>query len=382
MKALIRFAALSFVVGFYVGCSPMKFAVDSSKCADYSDSCVVTDGKYSFNYSQVAGGGKVDILIVDDNSASMSFEQARLAARFQNFIDDLETRHVDYRIGITTTDVSGGPFPQGGSLIPFASGVPYLTSTTGSSASYRKSLFNATLQRPETLSCESFIANWIASGRTTSTAGYSSAYTSNCPSGDERGVYSANLTVMNNPQSFIRSDANLAIIFLGDEDERSGLYSSMSQYALENYDQPATLVNNIKNQYGSDKYNNTTVHAIVVRDQTCLAVQNSQILGGVAATQGLVSGSIGTVYMALPNAGWGQTADICSTDYSSQLGQIRVAITNKIQNVILACSNPGSLAVTVNGSSVGYNLSGKTLTFTQTPASGATVNVSYTCDSI
>lgn len=376
MFALTRLAALSFIIGFYVGCSPVKFNLDDSKCKE--NGCVVVDGKFSFNYAATAGYGKVDILIVNDNSASMSFEQARLAPRFANFIGDLDSRNIDYRIGMTTTDVSGSGALQGGNLISFG-GNPYLTRAV----SNRLSLFNQEIQRAETLSCEKFIANWVRDNGgnvgSINQSAYAAAYAQNCPSGDERGVYAANLVVKNNPGSFIRSDAHLAIIVVADEDERSGLYNSSSNFRLEDYDQPATLVNNVKATYGDDKYNSLSVHAVVVKDQTCLTQQNSQTLDNYAPTKGLVTGSIGNVYLSFINTGWGKVADICSTDYTSQLGQIRSKITDKIKDILLSCSNPLDLVVTVNGSNVPYTMSGKTLKLNSALASGTTVNLSYKC---
>ncbi len=93
-------------------------------------------------------------------------------------------------------------------------------------------MFNQTIQRPETLACEKFIANWIRShgGNTSSinSTEYSQGYAQKLSFGDERGIYAANMVVKNNPSSFIRSDAHLAVIFLSDEDERSGLYNDAS----------------------------------------------------------------------------------------------------------------------------------------------------------
>jgi len=376
MNALTRLAALSFLVGFYVGCSPVKFALDDSKCKD--NGCIVENGKYSFNYSATAGRGKVDILIVNDNSASMSFEQARLAPRFNNFISDLDSQNIDYRIAMTTTDVARA---DAGSLIQFKAGTPYITANN----SDRFSLFNSTIQRPETLACEKFIANWIRNngGNTGSinTTEYAAAYAQNCPSGDERGIFAANLVVNNNPFNFIRSDAHLAIIFLSDEDERSGLYS-MGGYSLDQMDQPAYLVNNVKSKLGEDKFNSLSVHAIVVKDQNCLNQQNSQALDGYGPTTGLVTGSIGNVYLTFPNAGWGKAADICSNDYTTQLGQIRSKITERIKDIMLNCSNPSDLVVTVSGNPVSYTLDGKTLKFNQYLAPGTSVNLSYKCSSL
>ncbi|KHD87196.1 MAG: hypothetical protein OM95_15545 [Bdellovibrio sp. ArHS] len=369
-------AALSFMVGLYVGCSPVKFSLDDSKCKD--SGCVVVDGKYSFNYSATAGYGKVDILIVNDNSASMSFEQARLAPRFQNFISDLDSKKIDYRIAMTTTDVSGS---GAGALIPFKSGVNYITNQM----SDRYTLFYSTIQRPETLACEKFIANWIRNngGNTDSinSSAYSSAYAQNCPSGDERGVYAANLVVNNNPSSFIRSDAHLAVIFLADEDERSGLYGNQGYY-LDQMDQPAYLISNVKSRLGDDKYNSLSVHAIVVKDPSCLAQQNSQALDNYSVTTGLVTGSIGSVYLAFTNQGWGNAADICSSDYTTQLGQIRTKITERIKDIILNCSNPTDLVVTVSGTPVSHYMDGKTLKFNQYLTPGTSVSLSYKCESL
>ncbi|MCB0370011.1 MAG: hypothetical protein KDD45_11450, partial [Bdellovibrionales bacterium] len=47
---------------------------------------------------------KVDILIVIDNSGSMSYEQSEMAKRFSGFVESLNG--LDWQLGITTTDVT------------------------------------------------------------------------------------------------------------------------------------------------------------------------------------------------------------------------------------------------------------------------------------
>lgn len=380
MRTLVKYIALSLFIWLYLGCSPVKFSLDDSKCKDNGCVVVETDGgsKYSFNQSVTAGYGKVDILIVNDNSASMSFEQARLAPRFKNFIADLDAKKIDYRIAMTTTDVSGS---KGGSLLSFKEGISYLTP----SQTDRLSLFEATIQRQETLKCEKFIADWIRSNggnrSSINSAGYASAYSQNCPSGDERGVYAANLVIDSNPSNFIRSDAHLSIIFLSDEDERSGLYQDQG-FALNDLDQPATLVSKVKEKLGAEKFNSLSVHAIVVKDQSCLTQQSSQTLDSYSPTTGLVTGSVGNVYLSFVKQGWGNSADICSEDYSSQLGQIRSDITNRIKDVLLNCSSPTDLVVTVSGSQTAYSLEGKKLKFSKHLEPGTVVNLSYKCGSL
>ncbi|WP_413558387.1 hypothetical protein [Bdellovibrio sp. HCB209] len=380
MNALTKLTALAFAVGFYVGCSPVNFGVSSAAC-NADTNCVVQNNKKSYTYTVTAGAGKVDILIVNDNSASMSFEQKRLAPRFANFIQNLDASKVDYRIAITTTDVGGGKFPQGGQLITMGDGSKYITP----SQSNRLALFNAAIQRPETTACENFIANYLRSYGASSinTSGYQSGYAANCPSGDERGIYSANLVVSNNPSSFIRGDAHLSIIFLSDEDERSGSNLWSNGYPLSDMDQPSVLLKNVRSKLGDTKYNSMSIHAIVVRDTSCLAQQNSQVLGDNPneATRGLVTGNIGTAYLAFTTSSpaWGVSADICSSDYTGQLGTIQTSIQAKIKTVLLQCANPQDLQVTVSGTNVAHSVNGTTLTFSQSLNPGTTVNLSYKC---
>ena len=393
MKTFMRIICLYLVIGFYVGCSPVKFGLDTSACEKVGQACTTSqDGKLHFDNTQSVAGGKVDILIVDDNSASMSFEQKALASRFAGFIAQLDAKSVDYRIGITTTDVhepgdGNNPSPangngafQNGNLIPFASGVPYLTPSVAN----RATLFNSTIVRPETAACENFIANTIASGgiAATNTTSYSQQYPLNCPSGDERGIYAANLTVVNNPNSFIRPEANLAIIFLSDEDERSQLYG-LAQYALGSNDQPTTLINNIRATVSGKK---ATIHAIAVKDNACLAIQNNQILGTppVPASQGFVKGSIGSQYLSFPQQGWGKAADICASDYTTQLGEINSAIQAQISRLPLACATPLNLAVTLTTSdnTITWTQQGTDIVFSKQLPIGSSVRLVYDCDSI
>lgn len=376
MKTLTKYAFISFALGLYVGCSPVKFSLDSSKCDNLGQTCVVENGEYSVGPTTIkVGAGKVDILIVNDNSASMSFEQKRMAPRFASFISDLDARGVDYRIAMTTTDITGS---NAGKLIYFDANTPYLTNSNPN----RQALFNNTIQRPETRNCENFIANYLRQNGKASanTAAYQTAYAQNCPSGDERGTYQANLVLTSNPSNFIRPDAHLSIIFLSDEDVRSGLYGQAG-YALADLDQPYTLTNNVKTKLGIEKFNSLSIHAIIVKDDYCLNLQNNQILGDNPNpdTYGMVSGSYGRVYQTFPDAGWGRAVSICSEDYSTDLGQIRTSLVDKISSTLLSCSNPTNLVVTSSGSPVSYTISGKTLKFTPALAQGTSVTLSYKC---
>src|SRR5437868_1275877 len=104
----LKFLAVPMLVSIYVGCSPVNFAKDEelNKCQNSGKNCLTLNGKDYFDETISVAGGLVDILIVNDNSASMSFEQTQLAARLSGFIQNLDSQHADYRIAIATTDIS------------------------------------------------------------------------------------------------------------------------------------------------------------------------------------------------------------------------------------------------------------------------------------
>ncbi len=56
---------------------------------------------------------EVDVLFVIDNTASMSQEQASLAADFDTLVDELDLAGVAWQLGVVSTDMSG---PEGGWL--------------------------------------------------------------------------------------------------------------------------------------------------------------------------------------------------------------------------------------------------------------------------
>lgn len=398
MGQTLRYLSIIGFIVSYVACSPVKFSANSSPDEGFTHSCYQTTSGCSFDYLVDITAPKVDILFVADNSASMSFEQKALATRFAGFISNLDTNSIDYRIALTTTDINepgsnnearainGHGALQDGKLISFGASMPYLTPSIAD----RVARFNSTIVRPETLSCEQFIASYIAANGISSinTADYQSKYKINCPSGDERGVYAANLAVTNNPSSFMRSDAYLAIIFLADEDVRSGLYCNgpnnstcqQTGFPLTDKDQPASLFTALQSK-GKDSV--TEVHSITVKDSTCLAEQNSQTLGtpAVPATAGLVQGSMGSVYQTFATAGWGESISICLNSYTAGLDPI----VNKIsqdKGAVLACSNPINLQVIPVPAVVGftYTRTGKNVTFTGTPVPvGGQVRLVYSC---
>ena len=189
------------------------------------------------------------------------------------------------------------------------------------------------------------------------------------------------MAVQKNPSSFIRKDAHLSIIFISDEDVRSGLYKNGIS-PLENLDQPATLITTVKSSLGTDKWKTLSIHSITVTDSGCLTQQNSQELGDSPnpATRGFVTGSYGSIYQTFATAGYGKAVSICATNYTSLLGQIRADITDRIQKILFECDSPSDLSLT--GTNIAYSISGRTLTFASPLPTGTTVTYSYKCSSL
>lgn len=395
MGLFIRWIIALGMLSAYVACSPKEFSKDPSvnPCQNFNQSCVTNQGRDYFDYNETIYGGKVDILVVDDNSASMSTEQNQLAARFSGFIQDLENRYIQYRIGIITTDVSSDSNParpingngalQDGRLVTIG-GAKYLTNASGT-ISQKDAAFKAALKRDETLQCENYIRN--AAVRTG--AAYEQGYLENCPSGDERGIYAANLALDNS--DFIRPEANLAVIVLSDEDVRSGAYcaawdssnnctSTVAQYALAAEDKHTAFVSKMQSKFPNKAY---AVHSIITGTNSCLNQQNSQMMQGSTP---IVRGSIGVEYSKLTYATGGVIGDICASNYTGQLSSIFSNVVGSlVDKVGLACVSPQDLTVTLTNNSdpsITWTLVGQEVRFSTKLPVGTSVNVRYSCPSL
>ena len=290
----------------FTGCSDKTFTASPeslrTKCVDSTpeQNCVVTctdAGLCSNNYDyQVdAVTGMADILFVVDNSGSMSQEQREMGTKFPSFLNSVAD--LDYRIGITTTDISGpGNAPdanngfgslQDGKLIQFNSGQFFLDGSYDLAS--EQNLFLETIQRDETINCEN--------------GGYTEEH---CPSGDERGILAAYMTMASNPNNFIREDGHMALIFLSDEDERS------QGGNLESIEDPSAFLSAFQQVFPKKSIK---AHSIVIRpgDSSCLSQQSS---GHTPR------GFYGETYAELSQLTGGVLGNICASNFSNQLQEI------------------------------------------------------------
>lgn len=329
MGSTWRYISGAMIFAYFVACAPVQFNGDKADdtgttsqdicprvCDASGNSCVLR-----CEVNRTAGTGLVDILIVNDNSGSMSSEQRRMGSRFPDFLNSIGS--LDYQIAMTTTDVSASPGNgpnyinqygklQDGNLIEFSPGLTVLKNTTAG----KESLFNNAIQRQETLNCE--------------TSGFRV-----CPSSDERGIFAANLFLDRTAGALFRPTAHFAMIILSDEDER-GLSNSNAinrrqgtMMPLEAYDKPKTFVDKMKTNYPQKTF---SVHSLIVRpgDSNCLNAQLSNYDPNIWGYEGFS-------YKQLSDMTGGTVGTICSDDYGAQLGAISNSIRMQISALPFQC---------------------------------------------
>ncbi len=396
-KLLINSAVFGLISA--VACAPKHFNKDPEvdKCQNFSESCITKDDLDVFNYTVTAQGGKVDIIFVDDNSGSMSPEQDQIARRFENFLSVLDSRAVNYRIGAITTDVSSNSTLstednspnsslhnpprsinqngqlQDGNLIKVAGSRSFISSTD----SNKVTDFANLIQRPETRTCEEFLKTYPSSQP------LSSGLMSHCPAGDERGIFAMNL-FLDKSSSILRDGADLSFVVLADEDVRSGLYKTSSDFSLEEKDKAAVLVQKIKEIYPNKRF---SIHSIIVKpnDTQCESAQNHQMgpaylnpTYGITFNQ--LKGSQGLEYSQATQLTNGILGSVCDTDYTNILRDISTSIADQISAIKIACSTPGSFKVLIDNLLVtSWTLEADVLRLNSPLEVGQKLDLSYTC---
>jgi hypothetical protein len=278
---------------------------------------------------------KVDILVVVDDSSSMTPDNTKLAQRLSGFVSDLQNVNLDWQMCITTTDVG---YYEGRPIVWSGTNARVLTKATPNlSTVFQQTIYD------------------IGSGF----------------GNDEQGIKASVLSILNNPvYPCYRQNAAYVSIIISDEDERSvGGNQSLSsqQYqplGTQNY--PSTLLNTAFAVFGSGK--RMAVNSIVVPDAQCRQSQD---------TQGSRS-FIGTKYIELANLTNGTVGNICDTDYSANLKYFKDAILSNVSSVDLECAPTANPEVTVP-SGYTWSLQGKKITFSPALGAGVSLTVKYKC---
>lgn len=286
-----------------------------------------------------SGLEKVDVMFVDDNSASMDPEQAALASKFPTFVSELSG--IDWQVGITTTDVSIGIHGLRGTLLDL-NGAPgkILLPTTPNGTT----VFQNTIVRPETIGC-------IPLGT--------------CPSGLEQPL-KASIQAMDkqftNNAGFFRVDADLAIVILTDENEMSDGRPGATL--------PQEVIDHARLLWPTKKLSVFTI-GILPGDAGCFAIQAAQF--GATA-------SYATIPVDLALRTGGITESVCAPDYTSvvsAIGQRIVQLANSVQLARIPIAGSVVVSFTPAAAGITFTVSGDKVIFSAPPPIGTVVDVWY-----
>ena len=284
---------------------------------------------------------KVDVLWIVDNSGSMANERSLLAASFQHFIEELVQRHIDYHVGVISTQVDSAA--TGGELRE-ARGVRVIT--------------------PEVADQVALFAELV-----------------DFPSGSERleqGLAAMRLALdeamlPEANRDFLRADSALAVVVVSDEDD--GSFGHPAHYArfLQRTRRP-----------GDERL--ATFSAIVgLPPDGCVPEGDEEVFGADVPPA--------TRYLAVSELTGGVSGSICLSDFEpllERLGQ-RVGALNLIFP-LSAIPVLDTLAVRVDGRLVPpageagagwrYHADIRAVVFDEesVPPSGRTVRIAYVVD--
>lgn len=257
--------------------------------------------------------GVLDVLLVVDNSNSMRQEQENLAARLAPLLSSIN--NTNWRIAITSTD------PKDGCVVR---------------------VIDRADQNQEQMFSEAILGLGTAGAR------------------NEVGFYQARAAIhCGNPQ-WRRAQANLAVIFVSDEDN-CGRGNECGDYPESQ--SVAYLTGEIAKTHTLGK--DAKIHGIVWEPGTTCDV------GGFEAN----------LYAEAIRQSKGKMGSICDSDYSPILTEISkdMQATLKTQVQLQNVPITSTLKVTVNGADYTsfVQLADRTLTFTKAPPAGAVIVVTY-----
>ncbi len=256
---------------------------------------------------EIKSNNKVDILIVDDNSPSMDYEQSNMAKRMSTFLNQLNG--LNWRVALTTTDPTSQKWGDG-LLLPMKGLNNQYYITSDMNADTAQKVLGNTIQRSEQGS----------------------------PS--EQGIFvtyraiERSLDAKASPnKQFFRNDANLAVIVISDEDESATKPKNI----------PENLVDMVKSTWSWKKF---VWHSLITvpGDKNCLNT-NGYTYGSTYHKMSLLTGA-GTVGGAI-------IGSVCEADYGSQLKGIANSVQDMQKIMQLQCAplgTPGSnVNITLNG---------------------------------
>ena len=276
-------------------------------------------------FVQRASDTPVDIIVVVDDSPSMSKERKKLGERIGSFINSLNG--VDWRIAVTTTDVSDDG-PQGSFVDIEGTTSKVLTQAV---PNYKEKFLATVEKKRSASSSEQPLAATI--------------------------LAAAKNSVEN--AGFFRSDASLSMIYISDEDEKSRGGSSATK--------PATVLSSVSALWPKKLF---ATYGIIVEpgDEDCLNQ------GGSVAKH-----YYGTHVSELSRLTGGLTGSLCADDYGPTLSAIGQKV-RKLNDTFELKSAPEAGSVVIElapAQDIKWSMDGKMVTFDVPPMDNTKITVKY-----
>lgn len=378
LRWILSLVAIGLLVAMgFNSCSEVDFSTDATgtlggsgnpiddPCLDPNEeSCLppptLTD--YNDNFTIPTYANKADVLLILDNSSSMTVDLQKLAAKLDGLIGILDQAAVAWQMCYTTTDYRNDTSAvsewqtRDGSGNVVTTGIKVLRPSTPN----KGTIFSTT------------VGNMPESG-----------------DGKEEGIKVALKTIKSNTnQDCFRSDAVLSVVIISDEDERScggrcqnyttsevgdapGAGRDYAKQFIEMTpeNQPETLIEAVKQKWPGRPFVN---HSIVIRkdDVACYREQD--------ATN---SAYFGFTYAHLQRLTGGVLGNICAPSYTDALRNIGEVTRDVVNSVTLRCAPTSVQAVTLTPAmaNLTWSQTGDKIVFSRPIPAGTVVNVKYTC---
>jgi hypothetical protein len=287
-------------------------------------------------------GNKVDVLFVVDNTASMVEEHPRLVSAIPAFVSAAQGAGVDLNIAVTTTGIDpvssacpgGAKGGEAGRLFPVDNSAPRILTLSTSNLVAR---LQSNVQVGQCAQVEQGLEA-LRRALTAPLVNSADDPRTALPSDGNAG--------------FLRDEAALAVVFVGDEDDHS-------PDSVEDY------VHWLRSLKGQGQPQRSALYAIAPTASSCST-----------------AGGTGTRYAEAAARTGGDVLSVCASDYSPLLQQVaNKAFSPQDAFPLSGTPEVGSLAVTVNGqpqsSGWSYDAGLNQVVFSPRPAAGAVIDVSY-----
>lgn len=308
---------------------------------DYIPPIFVTD-----TFTQSAGyNNKLDLLVVLDNSDSMfmDYTYGDVKKKMSGLLNSLNG--IDYHVAFTSTDVD----PNHSGKAGFSG---RLHQVIKPNMGNRDQVFEQMVSGQDNLDCR------LKMGP-------------NCGSNEEQPLKAAVMAIEQrngNNRGFLRDDADLAILFVGDEEENvlPGQHKMLAHEAEQI----------MRSNLGSQK--NIRMYGAIIKpgDSACYNSQAKQEIFGSGASYGH------NVAAAVSNTG-GRMVSFCDSNFvASGLSEIARQVSSpastQTQFVISADPVEGSVIVNMTPESdIRYTVSGRTVTFERAPNPGTVIKMTF-----